>query len=283
MIKAIQIREKENLELMLEYAHKVGYKNVSISFDSEDTLLLHDEYKKEIEKILCLLYKNDLNCVQTHLPPFYHLLVSSEEVDEKFEDGIKRGIEATAILGAEWTAYHPRTSITAGFSRKVSYEHNRSFLLEYLEQAEKCGVGIAVENMPLYPFSNPQWRFFGGGYEELCELCDDLKSDRMGICWDFGHAHTASLDQVAALKEVGDRLKITHVHDNYRNGDHHLLPLQGSLEWGCIDWAKIMPVMKEINYTGPLTLETLYPPLTMVESFTKQSYECLTHLIEMAI
>ena len=281
MIKTLQIREKENLELMIEYASLAGYKDISLGFESsEDTLLLRDDYKKELEKICKLLDKYNLNCIQTHLPAVYHLLVSSEEVNERLETAIKRGIEASAILGAKWTAFHPRTAINDGYNRKISCEHNKKFLTEYLEDAEKYGVGIAVENMPLYPQNNPEYRFFGGGYEELVDLCDDFKSDKIGICWDFGHAHTAAIDQVKALRYIGERLKITHVHDNFKNGDHHILPLLGGLEWGCIDWEKVMPVLKEINYNGPLTLEILFPQDSMLKSFIKTSHDCLSCLIE---
>ena len=281
MIKAIQIREKENFEQIVSYAAEAGYKDISVAFDSEDSFLLKDDYKRGIENIKELLERHNLNCTQTHLPAPYHLLISSEETDEKSEEAIKRGIEATALLGAKWGAFHPRTSIN-GYNRKKSYDANKAKLSEYLEYAVKYGAGIAVENMPLFFDERPEWRFFGGGYEELCELCDDFKSDKIGICWDFGHAHTAAIDQSAALKYVGERLKITHVHDNYRNGDHHQLPLLGSLEWHCIDWEKVMQALGEIGYTGPLTLETLYPPLPMQRSFVKQSYECLSYLTELS-
>lgn len=278
MVKAIQIREKENFEAMLEYARNAGYKDVAIGFDSADSLLFGDDYKNRTDYMCRMLSEYNLNCVQTHLPAVYHLLVSSEEVDTKLEEAVTRGIEATAALGAKWTAYHPRTAVNYGYNRKISYEHNKNMLIEYLNYAEKHGVGIAVENMPLYPYSHPEWKFFGGGYEELCELCDEIKSDKLGICWDFGHAHTAAINQADALKAIGKRLKITHVHDNFKNGDHHLLPLQGSLEWGCIDWSKVMPALNEINYNGPLTLEVNFPAIAVLESFVKMSYECLSYL-----
>ena len=283
MIKTIQIKENKDLDLMLAYAQEAGFREISFGFDgAADSLLFQDDYQKSIDTICEMLDKYHLRCVQTHLPAPYHLLVSSEKIDEKAEAAIKRGIQATAALGATWGAYHPRTAISDGYNRKLSYEHNKNMLTQYLEEAEKSGVGIAVENMPLYPYTCPEWRFFGGGYEELCELCDDLKSDKIGICWDFGHAHTAAINQNIALNYIGKRMKITHVHDNYRNGDHHLLPLQGGLEWKCIDWGKVMPALKDIDYNGPLTLETLFPPLPMLKSFMQLSHACLSCLVELA-
>lgn len=276
MRNSIIIREEENLELFLAYAASAGFREVSISFGSTD-LFTRPDYRSRIDQIRTLLDKNGLVCTQTHLP-CYHLTVSSEITDEITELSIKRCIEESARLGAQWTAYHPRTAVNHGYSRTKSFADNRAILAEYLEVSEKYGTGIAVENMPLYPYTVPTYRFFGGGWEELCEICDLFHSDKIGICWDFGHAHTAALDQAVAIRDMGDRLKITHVHDNYKNGDHHQMPLMGDLQWGCIDWAKPIGALKEIGYAGALALELIYPPLPMCESFMKLAYNCLDHL-----
>lgn len=276
MRNSLIIREEENLELMLKYAANAGFKEMMLSFGSSD-IFMRDNYREEIDKIKKLMEEYGIACRQTHLP-CYHLLVSSEIVQEEKEIEIKRAIEVSAELGAEWAAFHPRTAVNEGYNQTISFKHNREKLKEYLEVAEKSGVGIAVENMPLYHYTNPQWRFFGGGFEELCELCDSFNSDKIGICWDFGHAHTALLDQAFAIKSVGNRLKMTHISDNYRNGDHHQLPLLGSLEWGCVDWEKAVGALKEINYQDSMTLELIYPPVSMCESFIKLCYDCLENL-----
>lgn len=276
MNNSITIREGENLELMLSLAAKAGFKEVLIGLGSSD-VLFRDDYQKDIDTVKTLLDKYGLVCGQTHTPG-YHLTVSSEVRDDATETAIIRCIEVSAQLGAKWTALHPRTAVNAGYSRTKSFEDNKADLDRYLEVAEKCGVGIAVENMPLYPYSNPFWRFFGGGWEELCELCDCFDTDKIGICWDFGHAHTAALDQAAAIRDMGSRLKMTHVHDNYKNGDHHQMPALGSLEWGCIDWAKPMGALKEIGYEGSLALELIFPPIPMCETFMKLSVDTLNYL-----
>ena len=279
MENSIIVREEENLEQMLSFASKAGFKEVMLGFGSSE-LFKNDFYEKEVERIQKLLCKYDLKCGQTHLP-YYHLTVSSEIKNESMEMQIKRAIQASAMLGAQWTAYHPRTDVTNGFNRTKSKEANISILKDYLETAEKYGIGIAVENMPLYPYERPDWKFFGGGWEELCEVCNALDSDKIGICWDFGHAHTANLDQIAAINEVGSLLKMTHVHDNYRKGDHHQLPLLASVEWNSIHWDKVMQALRNIDYQGSLTLELIYPPLPMCETFIKLAYECLEYLKQL--
>ena len=132
--------------------------------------------------------------------------------------------------------------------------------------------------MPLYPIKWPHFRFFGGGWEELCELCDSINSEKLGIYWDFGHANTSWIEQYAAIKEVGSRLKMTHVHDNYRRGDEHQLPGLGDAQWECIDWKKAMDALRDINYNGSLSLELVFPPLSMCETFMKLAYESLEYI-----
>lgn len=276
MRKSIQVAINENLDLMLGFIAAAGFKEISLSFASCD-FSNEKLFEKTISDTKKLLKKHKLLCSQTHLP-CYHLLVSSEQTDNNVENNIKKSIEASAAIGAKWAVYHPRTAVNNGFDRNLSYQHNKKFLSEYLSVAEKFDVGIAVENMPLYPYSDPQWRFFGGGFEELCTLIDEFNSDKLGICWDFGHAHTASIDQEKVLKYIGNKLKATHVHDNYKNGDHHQLPLLADLQWGSINWGKIMPVVEEIKYDSPFVLEVILPPLDATANFIKLGYDCLTQL-----
>ena len=278
MRKSIQLREEEDLEKMMSYAGAAGFSEIALSFGSSDVLFRPDADARIFE-IGELLAKNGLRCTQTHLP-FYHLLKDAAETTEEMERAIKKCIKFSAQLGASWTAYHPRTDIADGYHRTGSFAYNRRYLSQYLEEAERYGVGIAVENMPLYPYTHPEWRFFGGGYEELVELCDAFSSKYIGICWDFGHAHTAALDQAAALCAVGDRLKITHVHDNYKNGDHHQLPLLASLEWGSIDWGTTVRALRKIAYQGPMTLEVITPPEPMRKSFVQCGFDALSALLD---
>jgi len=278
MRRSIQLHEEWHLESMLANAAKAGFTEVAIGF-SESDVCYRDDYENEAERLCELLRKHHLVCRQIHLP-CYPLLESSELVKEDVEKAIKRGIHVGALLGAEWGAFHPRTAVTQGYDRAVSFCHNREKLSEYLEYAEKYGMGIAVENMPLYPYTAPHFRFFGAGWEDLCELVDTFDSDKIGICWDFGHAHLAALDQSVALKTIGKRLKITHVHDNTKNDDHHQLPLLGNSDWN-IRWEPIMKTLCEIGYQGALTLEVVTPPISVCEGFVKCGYDGVSYLWEL--
>lgn len=63
---------------------------------------------------------------------------------------------------------------------------------------------------------------------------------------------------------LGDRIKILHVHNNNKQCDWHVAPSIGKVEWnGAVD------TLKEIGYSGPLTLEI---NLTLVPDERTDSY-----------
>lgn len=89
-------------------------------------------------------------------------------------------------------------------------------------------------------------------------VMDAITDPFHGFCWDCGHnaCYTPHIDM---MKKFGSRLKCIHLHDNlgvtqpgnidYRD-DRHFLPFDGILDW---DW--VAGKLKEVHYTGPVTLE----------------------------
>ncbi len=272
MKKAIQLQEHD-AEIMMKYAAETGYKYISLGFGSSK-IFHENDWENRIEKFCLLMKKYNLECVQTHLP-YYDLRISSEIIDEKTETAIHRCIKATSMLGAGWTAMHLRSSFDHNFSEKRAYYDNMKCLEKYMKTAADAHVGIGLENLPIFP-SAPQWRFYSSHYEDICGIADEFANNNIGICWDFGHAHLTRLDQVQALEYVGDRLKITHIHDNFQNNDDHLIPTIGNT-----DWKRIMPVLNEISYKGPLTLEINYNIDSTTESFINYSFSAVKFLDEI--
>ncbi|HPU59266.1 MAG TPA: TIM barrel protein, partial [Candidatus Avimonas sp.] len=95
----------------------------------------------------------------------------------------------------------------------------------------------------------------------------------VGVCWDFGHANLAANDQNESLKLIGKRLKATHVNDNDKLKDRHLLPF-----YGVIEWEPIMKTLKEIDYQGDFTFE-ITPFLDRVPPVIRQ--KALEHTVEV--
>lgn len=273
MIKAIQIAYNEDFERRCEYASSAGFKEIAVNFhDTKDTS--KKAWSEASDKILGIMEKYDLKCVQTHLP-YYELRISAEILDDELEDKMENSIRVGAEIGAPWSVYHPRTAINDGYIRPKNLEINQRVISKYLEWATKYGTGIALENLPIFDGIVPIMPFYTSDYSDLCELTDWFNSKDVSICWDFGHAHLMDFNQAQALKYIGDRIKCTHIHNNNTYGDTHNNP-----DVGTIDWASVMKALKEIGYTGPLTLEThcRYPDDEVLKSFYKHNFVCIEYL-----
>jgi len=273
MQKSIQIGYDELFRLKCTLAAKAGFRHMSVNF----TKVLdktEDEWKAVTDDIAGILEENGLQCVQSH-PYYYDLRISSGEKEERLEFAMKQAVIATGKLGGKWSVFHPRSSISTGFSRKQSLEDNHRAFSEYLEVAVKHNTGIAVENLTIFPDVIPSMPFYSSNYEDVAELCDSFHDDHAAVCWDTGHANLMCFDQAAAIRTLGSRIQCTHIHNNFQAWDAHLTPDNGNIPWN-----KVMPAFADIGYDGPLTLEThcLYPDPKMLESFAKFNYECLEYL-----
>ena len=92
---------------------------------------------------------------------------------------------------------------------------------------------------------------FAGGFEDLLELLDLLGDDeRFGICLDTGHANLTQINQPAAIRAMGKRLRALHINDNRGVKDDHILPFTGTIRW-----SPLMKALGEIDYQGEFTYE----------------------------
>jgi len=106
-----------------------------------------------------------------------------------------------------------------------------------IDAAEKHGINLAVENQ-----GNPEY---------IDYVFKNLRSDRLGFCFDSGHenCYSPALD---LLDLYGDKLMALHLHDNNAGEDSHALPFTGT-----VDWNKISRQLTTLDYQGAIALEIL--------------------------
>ena len=270
--KAIQIAYNEFFEIKCKIASEAGFDSIAVNFHDMENRL-DTTWKEAAERILKILNDYGLKCVQTHLP-YYDMLISAEILQDEMEAAIRESIRVSGEIGAPWCVYHPRSAVNWGFSSAKALEINKSVISDYIECAEKSNTGIALENLPIFQII-PAKPFYSSDYYDLCELSDYFQSEHVGICWDTGHANMMHFDQAQAIKFLGDRIKCTHIHNNFTARDLHLPP-----DTGHIKWEKVMEAFRSIHYSGPLTLEThcVYNDEVLWKSFAQHNYECLRYL-----
>ena len=163
------------------------------------------------------------------------------------EELMDRCLEGSAMLGVPWMVVHPATLVTDGAVDPRTMALNADYFRRLSDRAGRWGVGVAIENMWGRTQGVPR---FAIRAEELAELIDRVDAENVGACWDAEHGGIEGLDQGAAIRLLGPRLKATHISDVIDAQSDHLLPFSGRS-----DWPPIMAALRDIGYRGDFTYE----------------------------
>jgi len=131
----------------------------------------------------------------------------------------------------------PSAYSQVGDNNRASAFHSAD---EICRLAEPLGIRVALEVIPNDLSSAPS----------LVSLLEqDLNAEHAGICLDFGHAHLMG-DVADTIETAAEHVIATHVHDNRRRNDEHLVPYGGS-----INWDTALMTMQKIGYEGTYLME----------------------------
>lgn len=108
-------------------------------------------------------------------------------------------------------------------------------------EARARGLTLALEVIP-NRLSTPD--ALVGRLEAASDATDDDELVGHGVCLDVGHAHLMA-GVIDAVETLGGHLVTTHIHDNARKGDDHLVPFRGT-----IDWSALVMAMEKVGYDG---------------------------------
>lgn len=213
-------------------------------------VLLKDNCEDKIEKVRLKLEETGIECYQIHLP-CYNIFLQPDATDEATEKSIHRALEVAACLGTKWAVVHSMGTVDAEHSAEWVISRNVENFRRYLETAEECGVGIALENIPRFG-DCPQYDFITASVERHLEIIERIDSPNFQACWDFGHQHLniSDGDRVATLGRIAKYVKAFHMASNYGNMDWHLAPCFGN-----VNWREILRPVTEAGYDGTFNLE----------------------------
>lgn len=82
-------------------------------------------------------------------------------------------------------------------------------------------------------------------------LMERIRSDRIGVCLDIGHAHYSRTPVSKWFDQLGQWIQYLHLSDNMGEFDDHL-----PLGKGSIDWAQVNKLWESLDRDIPITLET---------------------------
>jgi len=250
---------KENMENVLLMLKESGFTAADMTLKSVHKHSMEGDHTAYFRGIKEYSDAIGLAINQTHAPFF-----EGVPIPEHYTECLLKCLDYTAVLGAGVMVVHADAWYEKDY---LQWDYQKVLQTVYevyapvVKRAEKLGVKIAMETLH-------EW--LGNLYhrvrlctfvEELDDIIGKFHSPNVGVCWDFGHANVVyKEEQFAAMKRLKNKVIATHVHDNKRKWDDHILPYQGA-----IDWSVAMKTLAECGYEGDLTLEigkgNMPPPL----------------------
>jgi sugar phosphate isomerase/epimerase len=139
-------------------------------------------------------------------------------------DEIKRALDVAEIAPFRYFVQH------LGSSREEADERKRDAAFSSLEHltlhARNSGVTIVLENTPSEL----------GTPANLRSFVQETRLSGLKFCFDVGHANLTEGPAEKRLEQSFEPLRelvaTTHVHDNHGEKDEHLLPYEGTVDWG---------------------------------------------------
>lgn len=183
--------------------------------------------------------------------PGSELLWADIAEGERALDNFCRCIDHCSLLGIPMVVIHCSPEYEPVFQVGIRR------MERLVEHAGNRGVRVAFENTSSEEYLLRTLRHFDG--------CDTV-----GFCYDSGHEAFCT-PGAQFLPQLGDRLIYTHFNDNFLDGDHHLLPWDGK-----IDFDRIVGQLRDTGYTGVLAMEVSYLPYEKEMSprdFVKKCFE----------
>lgn len=145
-------------------------------------------------------------------------------------------LRAAAALEASFLVVHLGVPLA---QQPDGRDNRRDAVLRSLETVHQAagplGVRLALEVIP-NPISDAD--------ALVAFIEDELEATDIGICLDSGHAFLMG-DLADVIEAVSGHLVTTHLHDNRRKSDDHLVPFEGG-----IDWAEAAMTLQKVGYEG---------------------------------
>ncbi len=228
-----------------------GYHNSIFAKPTEEIVDFYREYAKICSGL-------GLEIVQSHAPwPCY--FKGNDAVNEFLRKALEKCIIAASEVGCRYMVVHPYWSEDKDI--RESMEINYKLFSGLTDAAKKHNVVICIENLFAFrggrlidePFANSEI-----AKNFVDRLNREAGCEVFGFCLDIGHANALAKNLYEFFRNMGNRIKVLHIHENNGISDQHMIPYTSFDFWGAnttIDWADVVDGIVDTSYKGDLNLE----------------------------
>lgn len=218
------------------------------------TPYLSDDYRAFALHVRELANERGVVFNQAHAP-FSFKWAEPGVAEHVAKPAILRSLEIASIVGAHSIIVHPIHHTVYKGHEQEQHELNVEYYKSFIPYCETYGIRVAVENMwqadvkRKCPSDDVCSRA-----ATLIAMVDELRAiapDCFTACLDLGHVGLVGEEAQDSIRMLGgERLGCLHIHDNNYQGDQHLIPGLGQMNWPAITDA-----LREIGYRGEFTYE----------------------------
>lgn len=200
-----------------------------------------------------------------HYPFFFNTYYKRDDIDT-LKNRILKSLDISKEIGVKKIVIHVGTYLDKDYNYDInkSIEHNIRYLEPFVKKAIENNILIAIENGTQMEKDDPLFKNTAHYIDELIRIVEyyNKKYDKevLGVCFDFGHANIGNLDMYNEIVKIGNKLIVTHIHDNYGT-DSHNQPFDGT-----VNWDDVRKTLTDINYNGELTSEVRYSKKELSDS-----------------
>lgn len=174
---------------------------------------------------------------------------------------LQDAIDNALKLGAPSVSVCPGMTVH-GESIDQGWACLRQSLIELLEYTERTHVKLLIE--PAHAWETTLIRTV----DEALQMIAEIKAERLGVCFDTGHANINGEDLAQAVHRLKNVPLHIHIDDNHGESDAHNIPGTGK-----IDFQALARALNEINYPGFVSAElgfqyTLDPDAAVQATYT---------------
>lgn len=173
------------------------------------------------------------------------------------------------VIGAERLGVNILNTFI-GRNRMETPEKNLELFMEVwpplIEFAQRHGVRIAIENCPMYFWTEwPNGDNLASTPDFWRTMFDRIPSDHFGLNYDPSHLVWRQMDLLKPIHAFSEKLFHFHIKDAvfYKDKYDEMGPFAPPLSYhepklpglGGIDWGSVIAALRDIGYAGPLILE----------------------------
>lgn len=147
-------------------------------------------------------------------------------------------------------------------SEEAEWAETERFIHSIALMAKELGITICIENLyevignhlvegPCCNVSKVN--------ERIDRINKQYDAEVLGFCFDTGHANLVGIDFEGFITELGNRLKVLHIHDNDGISDLHQIPFTFTKTRDNVpttDWNGFISGLKNIGFNNVLSFET---------------------------